>query len=180
MTRRDISVKQYAGSSSRRWAWCKRMILRRADGVAYLNRLRIIQTPWFGVYLHRMDAPDPGVDLHDHPWPFASLVLRGGYHEYRADTRDAVIYADTAQQYWTCTPGVDNHRRLGSIQSLRLTECHTIHCLDRTPTWTLVFVGRRSRDWGFYVPSNVGVLGGWIDHQGYDQLGRRQFTYQEG
>lgn len=173
-------MKTYTGSSSRRWAWFRRMVLRRADGIAYLDRLRIVQTPWFGLYLHRMDAPDPGVDLHDHPWPFVSLVLRGGYHEYRAYTRDAPLFADLATAHPKgCAPGATNHRRRWSIRRMRLDECHSIYRLDRPPTWTLMLVGRRVRDWGFYVPSSA-WRGGFVREDYYDSLHRRELTYQEG
>lgn len=55
------------------------------DDETYLVRWRIIQTPWFGIFLHRMGTPDSRPTLHDHPWGFLSLVLRGGYVERRLD-----------------------------------------------------------------------------------------------
>ncbi len=65
-----------------------RLRLRRSDGIVYLDRWGW-ECRWFGVFLHRMDGPDPGLDFHDHPWSFASLVLRGGYVEERAAAREA-------------------------------------------------------------------------------------------
>jgi hypothetical protein len=138
------------------------MTLRRFDGVAFLDRLRIVQTPWFGVYLHRMDGPDPGRHLHDHPWPFVSIVLRGGYREWRFDTRVAAVAALVAREYPKAAPGYDSHRRQWSIARMRPDECHSIYSLDRSPTWTLMFVGRRFRNWGFYTPD------GWMPHGRYD------------
>jgi hypothetical protein len=157
----------------------RRMILRRADEIAYLNRLRLVQTPWFGLYLHRMDAPDPGIDLHDHPWPFMSIVLRGGYDEYRAEIRAATAMANFAETWpTTCTPGHVNRRGWLSVRRMRADECHSIFRLHRTPTWTLMIVGRRFRDWGFYVPRSVYPTG-YVGHAFYESLERRQLTYQD-
>lgn len=98
----------------------------------YLRRLRIVQTPWFGVYLHRIGTPDSRPTLHDHPWNFLSIVVRGGYTEM---TGDGCCYAEERHVRWV------NHKRAEYL--------HYIMRLDRTPTWTLVFVGRRRREWGY-------------------------------
>ena len=59
----------------RRWAiWRTRAIGLFSD--AMLIRTRIVQTPWFGVYLHRHLRPDSYRELHDHPWSLVSLILR--------------------------------------------------------------------------------------------------------
>ena len=63
-----------------RWAFFDGLNIG-AEGDPYLDRLRIIQTPWFGVYLHHIHRPDSDPDPHDHPWAFASLVLTGSYRE---------------------------------------------------------------------------------------------------
>lgn len=44
--------------SSARWAVLRRMVLRRADGIAYLDRIRLVQTPWFGMHLHLVYQED--------------------------------------------------------------------------------------------------------------------------
>lgn len=95
----------------------------------YLTRLRLIQTPWFGIYLHRMDGPDSRDTLHDHPWSFVSIVLRGGYWEMRE-------YLSHGQQ-------------ISRINVKRAEDLHYIYKLFRYPTWTLMLVGRRKREWGY-------------------------------
>lgn len=146
-----------------RWAFMRRMRLTRTDGAVYLDRVRLVQTPWFGLYLHRMDAPDPGVHLHDHPWPFLSLILRGGYEEQVASSFDAPSMAWVAERFpRACLPGVPRSWGRGSVHRVRLSECHRITTLARVPTWTLVLCGRRSRSWGFYTPD------GFVEHREYD------------
>lgn len=136
----------------------RRLTLRRADGEIYLNRWGI---GWrtFGIYLHRMDAPDPGLDLHDHPWWFASIVIKGGYTEERADIRNAPGFSGLADLFDTARRGVEQHRRRFSVRTMRLDECHRIIGLDRSPTWTIVIRGPIRRRWGFYEPT------GWVHHR---------------
>ena len=50
-------------------------------GRTFLRRRGIEHLSLGGALLHRLDGPDPGLDLHDHPWTFVSIVLRGGYTE---------------------------------------------------------------------------------------------------
>lgn len=98
----------------------------------YLWRLRILQTPLFGIYLHKLCTPDPRDTLHNHPWAFTSIVLKGGYVEFVPGP----YYAQS--------------RYVKRINVKRFNNSfHWIAQLDREPTWTLVFVGRRRRTWGY-------------------------------
>lgn len=143
-------------TTRKRGAW-RRLTLRRSDGQVYLDRWGISLDRIGGVMLHRMEAPDPGIDLHDHPWWFVSIILWGGYTEARAGVRTP------DEQEWIA-------RRPLSVRSMRLDECHTITDLARTTSWSLVIKGPRKRLWGFYVP------GGWMPEAKYDatiRAGRR-------
>lgn len=52
----------------------------RPDDV-YLSRLMLVRTHWLGLYVHVIRRPDWATCQHDHPWAFATLILRGGYEE---------------------------------------------------------------------------------------------------
>jgi hypothetical protein len=52
------------------------------EGILYLVRLHILKAPSWAVMLHWILGPDPHPDPHDHPVPFLSIVLRGGYTEW--------------------------------------------------------------------------------------------------
>lgn len=111
-------------------------VIRNAAGDAYLVRWRLLQTPWFAVYLHHILRSDDDRALHDHPWSFASVILAGGYFEHTPRGR-----------FW---------RQPGSIILHRAEELHRIElgpsraAIGGTlPAWTLVFCGRRRRPWGF-------------------------------
>jgi hypothetical protein len=148
-----------------KWARGMRMRLRRQDGKVYLDRWGF-ETPIGGLYLHHMTAPDPGVDLHDHPWVFWSLILKGGYEEERCESRSAPTYARYAEKFNTCRRGVVHVHHRWSIHRVQMTECHRITCLIGAECWTLVVRGPRRRSWGFYLP------GGYMDEHEYDRTVR--------
>lgn len=116
--------------------------LFRRDGTMYLSR-RGFECKWFGVYLHRIGAPDPSYYLHDHPWSFRSFVVKGEYLEIIADTADPLY-----SKRWRC-------RRRFSFQGIRLDQCHTINAVSKDVI-TIVFRGKRRRPWGFYTEN------GWV------------------
>lgn len=145
----------------------RRLTLRRADGRVYLNRWGVAHDRIGGVLLHKMEAPDPGIDLHDHPWFFISIILWGGYDEWRAPIREAPMYAKLADAYPDgCTRGVPEARRFLSVKTMRLDECHTVSRLARKTSWSLVIKGPRRRSWGFYMPD------GYLSEREYDETVR--------
>ena len=105
----------------------------------FLDQLQLVRTPWFGVYLHCIHRPDEPAP-HDHPWPFASLVLSGGYLE--------TLYPDKRDgEHWRV-----RYRRRFSLAGVRLRSAHRVtHTDGDRPVWTLVLAGReKNPDWGFY------------------------------
>jgi len=58
----------------------------RVNGEPYLERYYVFlkdrkRFP-FNVFVHKFLKSDPD-DVHDHPWPYATLILKGGYWEWR-------------------------------------------------------------------------------------------------
>jgi hypothetical protein len=116
--------------------------------------------------VHRMDTPDPGVHLHDHPWFFASLVLKGGYTEERTATRNASIKARGAEWLEAVTGkhelrGQEYKRRPLSFKTFHKNECHRISHLTEGKSWSLIIRGPKTREWGFFMPV------GWVEEQEY-------------
>lgn len=118
------------------WAFMERFEIPSFDDPdrLYLTRYRVIQTPFASIYLHRMDSPDSRPTLHDHPWSFVSIILRGGYWEQRLDLH-------TRQM---------RRRKVRHVNVMRRDDAHYIESLFRAPTWTLLFVGKRRRTWGYW------------------------------
>lgn len=121
---------------SQPWAFMKRFEIPNLDNPTetYLTRWRIIQTPYGSLYLHRMDGPDSRDTLHDHPWAFLSIILRGSYFEQRLNLR-------------TRRKELKFHR---FFNLMRRDDAHYIQEILRYPTWTFLFVGRRRRTWGYW------------------------------
>lgn len=133
--------------------WWRRLSLIHADKT-FLDRWGIDLGP-VGVYVHHIAGPDPGLDLHDHPWPFVSLILRGGYSEQVADTREPWLWRRRRWERW-------------SVHRMPFTVCHRI--FDADPgTWTLIVRGPKSRTWGFYLSDEPR----WVPWDQYDYATRR-------
>lgn len=134
-----------------------RLRLRRADGQIYLDRWGVEHDRLGGIFLHKMSAPDPGEHLHDHPWWFASLIVKGGYTENRAAARVAGDWHTWRSEL----------RRCWSIRVMRLDESHRITAIDGE-TWTVVLHGQRRRSWGFFLPDS------WMHYVEYDETWRAE------
>lgn len=152
---------------TRRWAFLERFDIRDPEtGELYLRRWRVLQTPWFAIYLHKIAAPDKDRHLHDHPWSFLSLVLCGGYDELRP-AWPARFDEDLGERSETDGVDIDPRELIAvrrgwlSLGYRRAEDMHRIARLHRKPTWTLVLVGRRRRDWGFATER------GWVQWERY-------------
>ena len=63
----------------------KRIIKDRLNDEPYLERYYLFlkerdRFP-FNVFLHKFLKGDPD-DVHDHPWPYCTFILAGGYYEW--------------------------------------------------------------------------------------------------
>lgn len=127
----------------------RRLTLRDAGGFVYLDRWGVEVPRLGGILLHRIDRPDPGLDLHDHPWRFRSLVLAGSYTE------------DIGH-------GIARHRPRWSYAGHDLDERHRIAHVE-PGTWTLVVRGPHRQTWGFFL----GNGNEWVPWNEYDYQTRR-------
>lgn len=88
-----------------------------------------VPTKWHSQsYLHRINGPDYGRALHDHPWWNVSIVLSGSYTEVLEDR--CVL------------------RKAGDIVFRRAKTAHRIADVERG-TVSLFLTGRKVREWGF-------------------------------
>lgn len=118
--------------------------IRSRQGELHFKRWSLLWTPWFHICLHYIAMPDFDEHMHDHPWNFCSVILAGGYHE---------VFTDGRTTEWK--------RRLPFSMAYRKAEWfHKIEKLI-APTYTLVFMGMRRREWG-YLRDGV-----WVDNDTY-------------
>jgi hypothetical protein len=131
-----------------------RVIRDRLDDEPYLERYYVFlkdreRFP-FNAFVHKFLKSDPD-DVHDHPWPFATLILKGGYWE------------------WTPIFNAQGHKtgevsRWYGAGSFRTAKANTYHRIELDPAitcWTLFMPGPKQRDWGFLVKNR------WIQWEQY-------------
>jgi len=121
---------------SPRWAFLQGYDIG-AEGDPYLDRLRLVQTPYGGLYLHHIHREDRESVPHDHPWWFASLVLAGAYRER--------VWPDKRIPEYSVT----RWRPRWSLRRIDREGAHIINGVDG-PLWTLVVTGPKVADWGFW------------------------------
>lgn len=102
-----------------------------------LRNLRDNSYPWFGIRVHHIVSSDDRT-LHDHPWTFATLILRGGYTEATPLTADGVVLSTRAF-------------RAGAFRIVRASHWHYLTLAPGQEAWTLFFTARKSQGWGFLV-----------------------------
>lgn len=93
-------------------------------------RFQLIKCRWGNLYLHRLHAPMPHPQCHDHPWWFWTVILRGGYWELGDDTRG-----------WAW-------RGPGTVLFRPATFRHNVVTKTDRACWSLVLTGPREREWG--------------------------------
>jgi hypothetical protein len=117
------------------------------EGVVHFRRWRLIQTPWFALYLHKICQSDKDLDMHDHPWNFQSLIVKGAYRE-ACKLAPKFDYIHLNSYY------------PGDVVKHQAEDAHKITLLTKE-VWTLVFTSGRTRVWGYQTPQ------GWVDHKEY-------------
>lgn len=99
--------------------------------------VRVLQLCGIAVRVHEILRSDSGRAPHDHPWSFLTVILKGGYYEYRYDSSGEL---KTVQWHG---PGSVLRRRVGDWHRLVLPKGET--------ATTLFITGRKQQSWGFNV-----------------------------
>lgn len=107
-----------------------------------LNRIRLIETPWFAVSVLHIRRPDVDPHPHDHPRTIVWWwVICGGYEEQ--------VWPDKHNP----VRSYQRRRSLWSQASMPRDAAHRITKITR-PLWTVVITGRSygTENWEFWVP----------------------------
>ena len=134
----------------------KRIVMDRVENEPYLERYYLFlkerdRFP-FNVFLHKFLKSDPD-DVHDHPWPYTTIILRGGYWEW-IPIFDSVGRKTGEIQHW---------RGPGHFRTCSATSYHRIELDPNITAWTLFMPGPKQREWGFLVKNK------WVQWQEYLQ-----------
>jgi len=129
-------------------------ILDRVSAEPYLERYYIFlkdrQRFPFNIFLHKFLKGDPD-HVHDHPWPYATLILKGGYWEYKP-VFNILGEQIGEEKYW---------RSPGHLRFSPATSFHRIELEPGVECWTLFMPGPQRRPWGFLVKNE------WIPNEQY-------------
>jgi len=132
----------------------KRIVMDRTSDEPYLERyylfLKERESFPFNIFLHKFLKSDPD-DVHDHPWPYATLILKGGYYEWIPQF-DSQGNKFSEVAVWR-GPG---HFRICGANSF-----HRIELDPDVTAWTLFMPGAKQRDWGFLVKNK------WVQWEEY-------------
>lgn len=138
-----------------------RVILDREGTDRYLERFYLLlknrKTFPFNIFFHIFLKSDPDGALHDHPWNYITVILKGGYWEIvpvmymgkidRADNGDMIT-----ERIW---------RGPGHIRRCMAESFHRIELEEGITPWTMFIPGIRRREWGF------DVAGKWVPDAEY-------------
>lgn len=113
----------------------------------YMRRWWLLRIGPLRIRVHHILAADAGRDMHDHPWPFRTFVLRGAYLEQRR-------------------PGKHVHTRrhhAGQTYRMERGQFHRIDRVSRGGAWTMFMTWGDPKGWGFKRSD-----GQVIPHQEYE------------
>ena len=132
----------------------KRVVMDRTSNEPYLERyylfLKERESFPFNIFLHKFLKSDPD-DVHDHPWPYATLILKGGYYEWIPQFNNAGEKISEIAVW----------RGPGSFRVCGASSYHRIELDPEVTCWTLFMPGAKQRDWGFLVKNK------WVQWEEY-------------
>jgi len=114
--------------------------IRDQNGKLVFRRYQILRTRWFSIFLHGMydQQGDRDKHCHDHPWPFISIILWGGYFE--------VLYNAEERWRWYRYPNPLSIKYMPSTGIY-----HRILRLKKAVSYSLVFARPAHRWWGYWT-----------------------------
>lgn len=138
-------------SNLKNWAFLQKEVLGDKDD-PYLVRWRILDTPWFNIWLHNIRRGDLQRENHSHPADFISIILAGGYTEpfhKEIDDEEQTVYRGSLLS------------RRKSIAFRKADWFHRIVIPEGQSCWSLILMGPKYREWGFVVD------GKWVHNEEY-------------
>lgn len=124
-------------------------IIKRDDGQPYLIRWHLFTLFGMKFRLHHILLSDYDC-LHDHPWNFVSIILKGGYWEH---TNQIILHHPSGKRvYKNC-----KWYPAGSVLFRNAEFQHSLELKLKNlkegfiTSWSLVIMFNRKREWGFWT-----------------------------
>lgn len=114
--------------------------IKSKTGVVHFKRYRLLNLYFFKICLHFIYERDKDDYLHDHPWNYIIIPLKGSYKEKTVNGINII--------------------KFGQIHFKRAEHLHAINEII-SPTITLAILGRSKRVWGYQTDN------GWVNHIEY-------------
>lgn len=108
--------------------------IRSKSGELHFERYAIIETAFFGLYIHTIYKADQDLHLHSHPWNFITVVLSGAY----------VALGTTGLSV----------KEPGTISIMTRNGFHKIDEIVLGPVKTLFFTWGQHKSWYYLVEGN--------------------------
>lgn len=107
------------------------------------------ETASMKLLLHHFPANADDRDVHDHPRPFWTLVLRGWYDDMKPCQHCAGGLTGVCRVCWGAGVVLNERMRPGMLRRRPATHCHRAKA-GPDGCWTLVLMGPLRRQWGFW------------------------------
>ena len=137
-----------------------RLIPDRRTGDNYMHRYYLFlkdrkRFP-VNITLHKIVKSDDPI-FHDHPWPYITVILKGGYYEHTP------LFDKQGKK----VAEVSHWRGPGSIIKRSAKEFHWLELDPKVgPATTLFIMGPQQRDWGFLLEQSKDS-NNWIQWENY-------------
>lgn len=138
--------------------------IRSKNGLLHFKRYAIFETSYFSIYWHKIYVNDHDVYMHNHPWAFFGIIIKGSYVEQymkriTIGTLFNPISINVSTAYRT--------KRPFSIGFGGQEYFHRIHRIENGPVTSLFFTFGKRQKW--YYRTSPG-RNGWIESKEYRRL----------
>lgn len=141
------------------------------NGSVYMQRWRFLPDWMPGFRVHKIMRSDEDRELHNHPFGFISVILKGGYFEFTEDGKKRWYGPGSV----VLRPADTFHRiELG----LHPYSAEDDYAAVTVPAWTLVFRTSYFQQWGFKM--NDGSFVHWKDFVAQRKAENLQATVDTG
>ena len=142
-----------------KWLERERIIIQ---GELYIDRFWIFRCDLFGLMVHHILRSDQDRELHDHPWDFWSLIIKGSYDEITLKEWTSDELESCRYTWW-------------SLLRRKAKHAHRLELAPFKDTWSLILTFKWRRAWGFYTKN------GWVHHRIYEferMIEEGHYTYR--
>lgn len=135
------------------WLFWREHITRH-DNSPYLTRTHLFKLFGYSVFLHEFVGGDDPC-MHNHPWDFVSILLKGWYIEFTPEDPDNPLGEFEKACFYSS----------GGVLYRPAKWIHRVDIGTQKRVVTLVIHGRKYQPWGFFTK-----LYGWIHHSKYSYV----------